>query len=394
MRQATIRCTFVTPAYIGGSDPQPPAAPELRESTVRGLLHFWLRAAAGGVYANLEHVRAIEDATFGSVKEGGRVSVWLAPARPAVSSAASSAASPTDHHLPAPPPALQYAARRPHSPGQRYLFWSMKSTEKANEWRNAFLPGQAFDLTLSRRGASPTATLAFQRALGALWLLTHLGGVGARSRRAAGSLSPLLITPASEQPADLPFTPPTSISALQQRLQTGVRAVRDLMIIRDPALIPPSPPTTQRPAFNVLAAGHCRIWILTPTNGSWPDINQALNTLGQSLQAYRHTIKPLEARAAFGLPIIVNDKKKTNSHTDLQERRASPMLLRVTPISPSTPSGASAQSSQSFYVAVATLFLAQFQPTSEHPLSPPPNYHLIEQWLTKNRLFSAMEVAL
>jgi CRISPR-associated protein Cmr1 len=339
----------------------------LRVPSIRGLLRYWLRAAAGASNPDIGSVREREEATFGSVNHGSPVALWISDAYvpPPIDTRAqigNTLPSPYDNPLPRGRDQTEYDV-----PHQTYLFWSM---QRDNDWRKSFPAGTEFDLHLAsqrERASAGRSGAAFQRALGALWLLTHLGGLGARSRRGAGSISPLEITTQSELPdlvGQLAFTPATSVDDLRERLRTGVEAICTLM--RDSGTGPSATPT-ELPPFDILAGQWCRIWILHPASGAWETSDEALDNLAISLGSYRESIHPVGARAVFGLPIIAP------GGASLKGRRASPLLLRISEI---TPPGADPK-----YVAVATLFKAQFQPAIPRTVEVALHFELIEQWI-------------
>lgn len=364
MRQVTVHFRLVTPAYLGGADPQNEPA-ELRIPSFRGLLRYWLRAAAGASNPDIANVSQIEDATFGSIQSASPISLWFSDetqpkAAPQKVGIGRSLAQPEEDRL---------------SPEQQYLFWSMDRRKKPPR---AIAAGTEFALHLALRGGSRSNTLALERAIGALWLLAHLGGMGARSRRGAGSLMPLGITGLPTEAARLPFEPPTSVEDLQSRLQLGISAVRS--VCPSPPVAPPRP-TDWLPSFDILARGYCRVWILrAPLGAYWDTADDVLDALGASLRDYRSNL-PLAERTVFGLPIIVPNANEKS----IKGRRASPLLLRVSSVSSPTDG--------SEYVAVAVLFKSRFQPMANQRSEPLPNYGLIENW-TSSHDFTALEVPL
>jgi len=150
MTKLSLQLQTITPMFLSGADGQ---TPELRAASVRGCLHFWLRALLGTQCgASLEQLHQLESAVLGDT--GTASSVIL--------------------RIRAPTETLSTASTRvlPHS------------TEKTFS-QPAFKADNQFALTLSPRlGQSelPESTVP------ATLLLLYLGGIGKRSRRGFGSL--------------------------------------------------------------------------------------------------------------------------------------------------------------------------------------------------------------
>ncbi len=374
MPKLTITLETVTPLFIAGA--QPRGTPELRPPAFRGALRYWLRAALGGVYGDsadgLEQVRKAEAAVFGSTeaKLGGASAVALQ-----IVPKASYTPQPYD---------------RSKSPtGRDYLYWSMTSSgsQERGNFQDAkkFLPaGTRFDLTLSLRPGATDGAQAMRQAVAALWLLVHLGGVGSRSRRTAGSLS----VSKPEKVDDLGFV----LSARTIKEATEQMGLA-LGLIRSRFLPAQANGVGVPSEFDVLHPKVCRIWVL----GVWPKPDLAVEEIGTALRVFRSRREPDHAnvarwlqgekipsveRAAFGLPIPYRYSGGgpfgTIQATGI-DRRASPLWLHISRIG----------SGQ--YVGVATLFKSRFlaQGTklqaktrgSSPPVDPPSDYSLIERWV-------------
>jgi CRISPR-associated protein Cmr1 len=180
----------------------------------------------------------------------------------------------------------------------------------------------------------------------AFWLLTHLGGIGSRSRRCAGSLVAQLKEGSG---ANLSFAAPRDVTDLKNQLHDGIIASQAIAKKSMTSL-----PTTSisAAAFDALASSTCKIWILCDKNKSWSTSDEAMRALGEKLRDYRSSL-PLSDREVFGLPLRGN-----------KARRASPLLLRVTRLE---------EESNVEYVGVAILFKTD----SAQP------YHLIEAWANR-----------
>lgn len=337
----------VTPLFLAGADPR--GAPELRAASVRGALRFWLRALLGGVMGdkNLDALRQAEATVFGSTDSASPVVVRV-------------------HH----PNVLRTVSfsqltewdnRTRHygkKPGIAYLFFAARGTRTEPE-RHAIQAGTSFNIELLLRPGAKTDH-AFEQAYAALWLLTHLGGIGARSRRGAGSLQ---VTKIIEATDSLSGFPPLEVQSdtpkgLQQELQQGLKQLREILmrIMGTSASI--TPPST----FDVLHPDACKIWVVEKAFGSWKD---ALDSIGQQMQRFRNRrppdyqnvknavqgqplTQPVQ-RSAFGLPIVfffrslynqyqqqgMNEQQARAAATGILEarehdRRASPLFIRVT----------------------------------------------------------------
>jgi len=141
-----VALELITPLFLGGSNPR--GEPELRASSFRGALRFWLRALLGGVLGDRpDKIFQRESQVFGSTDHASPVVVRLEP-----HNLGSDSFNPLPH-------------------------------KQVNFRFNGFKPGQRFDIYLLSRDKD-----ALQQAQKALQLLCYLGGLGRRSRRGFGSL--------------------------------------------------------------------------------------------------------------------------------------------------------------------------------------------------------------
>jgi CRISPR-associated protein Cmr1 len=194
------------------------------------------------------------------------------------------------------------------------------------------------------------------KGIAAFWLLTHLGGIGSRSRRCAGGLQ------ATGDTATLPFDIPQTAQALQDQLTRGIQAAR--------RLFEHQPVPLREAAFDALSPATCRIWILCNGERPWANADAAMRDIGASLQDYRREINPIQRRKIFGLPLMGVDNRN---------RRSSPLLLRITKL----------QGEQ--YVGVAVLFKTKAETRTEQFSTA--DYTLIDRWVTQD-FPKALEVKL
>jgi CRISPR-associated protein Cmr1 len=251
MGRYTIPIQTVTPLFLAGAD----QFPELRAPSVRGALRYWLRAGLGGVLGDrkLDELRKAECEVFGSASgdmEGSASPIVIRVTSDQVS-----------NHWPAWKPARK---------GRDYLYWSMSASGKAQNYRPPrcyFAPPYRWSLDLSVRPGAGAADQAVVQTLAALWLLVQLGGLGARSRRTAGSLA--ASEPQEELPASLSglrfALQAATASELSTELSRGLGIVR-CMFQQGRSEIQPGSPA----AFDILHPAVCRIWVLSADRSGAP----------------------------------------------------------------------------------------------------------------------------
>jgi len=368
MKTLTVELETVTPLFLAGAEPRGTA--ELRAPAFRGAMRYWLRAIAGQDY------REIEARVYGDTKASGLVSTRISGGNTSQ-------------------PFNQKTLRGEMKPcGYDYLYWSMKeSGHDANYQRpHEFIPeGSKFNFHLGTRRSDADSNTAFDQACVSLWLLLHLGGIGSRSRRTAGS-----IRLGSSSPSDV-----MNLLGLKSEakdvvdyagvLSQGIAAARQLMGAS-------STPMTIPSEFDVLQPEACRIWVL---KGNWRTNLEAINGIGGAMRDFRAYSEPDHAnvapwlqghappamktvnRAVFGLPLPFRYSNGGPSGTVQGrrrefERRASPLWLHISKLTTGE------------HVGVATLFKSAFLPKGEkiynnrnpqNPLNPPEDYSLIEQFI-------------
>jgi CRISPR-associated protein Cmr1 len=391
MEQLDLTLEIITPLFMDGATQRDPdVAPELRPASVRGAARYWLRAALGGILGDgdLANLADAESRVFGNAGTASPVSITISP---------KTEVTPRPYEK---KPTIRGQTRsKPH--GQDYLFWSLARNNQ-QEARNYIPPRAQFDLMLMTRGqAEPDATSSVQfGAQAALWLLSQLGGLGSRARRAAGSF----VLRTAENVEGLPPFATTASDAKAHALflAQGIQQIRKALQTR---LNLSAGSVAQPSAFDVLHPGSCKSWVVTGQNGTaWRSSEDALAGIGGAFRDFRSETAPREnvaawiesrrqpqtiARAVFGLPLPFryadggpSDVLQGSQH----DRRASPLHLRVAALT------------NGQHVGVATLFKAHFLEKGEQmqlqrtkqKTSPPGNYDLIEQFITHS--FAAQEV--
>lgn len=344
MRKLRMNLEAVTPIFLGGASPR--GAPELRAPSFRGAMRYWLRALTGA--ACKQTMRQYEKDLFGAGGDdkapAGVVNLRLIS--------------------PSNVPTQSYSGLVTNRLGTAYLWFAARGTKHEKE-RHAILPME-FTLELSvPRSRQPDKDL--KQAAAVLWLLSRLGGIGARSRRFTGGIQICAVKSPYDDGSIIANLPVRADSPqeLADELSAGIQEVRQLFDIQKLASSAPS-------LFDVLHPERCQILVLNRLFTSWKD---AVEEIGQRYRSFRqlrqpdyHVVKNAMAsrqdldgtveRAAFGLPIPFFYRSLGKRTATLQartanekiDRRASPLWMRLVKLS------------NGKYAAVFTWFKSRFLP--------------------------------
>ncbi len=172
--KAEFDCEVLTPMFLSGVDQ---TTCELRAPSLRGVLRYWYRALLGGRgITALPDLHRLETVVFGDTKRGSPLRVRIA--------------GPTfqPHELPRIDDHADYQRKSPMG----YLWFS---TTLGDNDRRYIPAGTVFRVTLSAPGRDPEGQrrAALLEAVDAFWLTAHLGALGSRARRGAGSFAAHLV---------------------------------------------------------------------------------------------------------------------------------------------------------------------------------------------------------
>lgn len=164
MPQLRLTVQTITPLLMYGANNKDDrtnaslrAEPELRASSIRGILRYWLRAVLGAQTPSPSLLFAEESKILGSTAVGSKVQVRVQPSR-----------------------SLQKAGNQTVLPAQ---------TKGYSLSHTAFTPGSEFRIVLSTHPLYSGSILdANSDLLKAIFLMVHLGGLGRRARRGSGNL--------------------------------------------------------------------------------------------------------------------------------------------------------------------------------------------------------------
>jgi len=296
MPSITFDLETVTPLFLSGANQQ---EAELRPPAFRGVLRYWFRAIAASL-TNFEEVRKWENRIFGSTDGSGSIIIRVQTKKPV-----SNCVLTRDNNF----------------PGLVYLFFSMHGDGKRGA-RGYFPPGSKFKLVLQTRLDRDTDIQCLHLALGAMWMLINLGGIGSRSNRGAGNLK-VINEPKSDY-CSLNFKLSASnIEKLASEISAAIQRIkqlyRDILNNGKSSFVSPTP-------FEILSyqTSSAYLWQSNNLNNndSW---NLLLNEFGQKFLRFRRRYKDAIKydykevkdwlknggkskpttikRAAFGLPI-------------------------------------------------------------------------------------------
>ncbi len=352
MKYYDFDCRVITPLFMGGAETHA----ELRSASIRGAMRYWYRAILGGCtisdQANVERLKQCEADVFGTTEKGSAITVLVH----------------TDKNgQPLTETFRDYLLKNREYIDIDYLLWSMKNREyiKADT---------KFKIRLQSRIVQGDDALA--KALAALWLLSNLGGLGARANRGAGSFE----TELSEPIPGLMFKQYPTISELEDGLSKGIRQCLRLICGKDSWQSFES-----MPSYDILAPGVAEVWIVSEPEQGWDTAQAALNGIGEKLRNYRKKVAPGIQGAIFGLPILFRYSKKSGLSgviiPEQGDRRSSPLKIRITRLATGKSTGK--------YVGVLTLFKSRFLENGkqlqlknrEWKAPPPTDYKIIQDFI-------------
>jgi len=268
-----IELQTVTPLLLHGVSPQAP--PELRAPSLRGVLRYWFRAAAGLVIGdkNLEGLRQMEKTVFGQSED---------------------CASPISIRI---------------VPGQYQTETVLILPHKNQGRTQSIASGGSFTLKFSAyRELQPGA---WECAQAALLLMTSFGGLGQRSRRGYGTLRIV-----KSNPPEIPVTPGTLDEWLAHLSYVTQFSIRQVSILAKELGIPISTSRLKTvPANFPIATALSLIWI---GEKKYPDPDTALKALMQGI--HNALMLPEYSSSDFLGYAPVNRGN---------ERQASPLWVRV-----------------------------------------------------------------
>ena len=270
MEKVTLELETVTPLFIAGADQRNIENEGLRPPSLRGLLRWWFRAIAGGFLDSVNALKIKENELFGSTIKKSAVNIIMKE---------NDVKRDTFNNI--MNNVIKFGGK---DLGQRYLWFSM--TYGGNERREVYLPRSSFTLTICSDNKDK-----LNLALGALWCVIYLGGIGTRSRRGAGNLR--VTSPERVNKLDFVFKGNT-INEAKDFIETNLKNIFTQYSDFCEG-------TGQINGICILKKGFSEISLV---NVEFNDFKDALSYIGRKYLEYRVSLRPPRKRYILGLPII------------------------------------------------------------------------------------------
>lgn len=184
--EETFILELVTPAFLAGAN-QEEGDCDLRPATLRGHLRWWWRTMHAG-YLDVATLKKLEDAIWGSAEEGGVISIELIP------KTAGNKPNIFDKRVITGRCGLEKSPNKKTTQGISYLAFGMDDEKKEervqryyvnsfNKWKVIFTAR-----VVNNPWYISTKTV-MEEATNAFYLLSAVGGIGAKCRNGFGSLN-------------------------------------------------------------------------------------------------------------------------------------------------------------------------------------------------------------
>lgn len=268
MEKIVAHFQVVTPMFLGGAQPNEQA--ELRAPSVKGALRFWYRAIDPNYQLH-------EQSVFGGSDSGAGQAKFLLRIRPVLEEKVtwnSNIGINCDH--PCMPKGLNEDQKNTWIlNGIKYFAFPFGMGD--NKKRKYIPEGRQFSTELLFR---PNLEAEHKkRVIAALWLFSHLGGLGMRSRRAFGSVALTGIDPLPSGLDALCFVPSADAGDAENwlnQVRQGYQLIRDTWL-----------PGKLTPNHSILAGG--RIKVFPTKHQTW---QQAMHEAGMAMQLFRQRRQP------------------------------------------------------------------------------------------------------
>lgn len=326
MHKITFHCRTISPMFLSGPDTD---EAELRAPSIKGALRFWVRAISLGwpydKQGDESHKRLLkqDESLFGGVTEAHGRSLVELSVRCGEMISLNRLSNKYWGYVRGIRGKLE-----PSYKGIAYLLFSLFVHQKD---RKGIDEGYSFEVKLRSKDKE-----ALDKAIAAFWGLTYFGALGTRARRGAGTFE-VYSTTGYNLPEGISFNPSSHMASF---LGKGLKAAWDIfgVEIKSKLFVPQT--------YSTLGD----IWVSRDSFEEWGD---ALDDIGQRMfklrmpkrpnpkysnKKPRFTQKTLNQKAAFGLPVsvqnqdnVVNfkEQKGKDGESKAPDRRASPVWITL-----------------------------------------------------------------
>lgn len=280
MYRITLDVETVTPLFIAGANQHNVENEGLRPPSLKGLLRWWFRAIMGGMVSSIDHLRELENEIFGSTDHKSRIRI-----------VSTIMGNPSPIRIPR---------------GLKYLWFSIEFQER----QQCYPPNTKF-----RIDVISLDEMYLKVALGCLWAVIYLGGIGARMRRGAGSLRVTSVE--GEPPYEFIFNG-KSIYDAKYFIENNLAKIFKVFKEFASKYHNISPEHNLGHNFAILAKRYTKISLINKIFDRW---EEALSEVSKIYKQFRQE-KKLKHRYTFGLPIVAYNLFK-------KKRQASPLFIGV-----------------------------------------------------------------
>lgn len=319
MPTITFTCETITPMFLSGADG---STPELRPPSIKGALRFWWRAMNGHLAntanGGIPNLLQEDERLFGGVNSGGKSSVLVRVfdrEEKFIDGQKLQTYAEYDRNNRKVPYQKE---------GLAYLYYVLL---------NQKLKGlEGFDVETTFKVSLESKSLEdLRKGVAAFWLFIYLGGLGSRARRGAGAIT---VCPNGIEDKDnildnfIQFKPQNGIS-MWDFIQNTLTKIRGQF------------PNTQKlqvsNEYSTIAPNH----IYVSKKDDFSTWQEAVDDIGMIMKKLRKgkghfkrnnrtfTMDTLDQKAAFGLPLRVQDDNELNFSSNDYNRRSSPICISV-----------------------------------------------------------------
>lgn len=326
MHKIIFHCRTISPMFLSGPDTD---QAELRPPSIKGALRFWARAISLGwpfdEHGKESHKMLLkqDEALFGGVTEAHKRSLVEVSVRCGEMRELDRRTNKYWRYVPGIRGKLE-----PSYKGIAYLLFSLFVHQKDREGLDE---GYSFEVKLRSKEKDD-----INKVIAAFWALTHFGALGTRARRGAGTFE-VYSTVGYDLPEGISFNPSNDMASF---LGKGLRAAWDIfeVDVKSKPLVPKT--------YSTLGD----VWVSRDSFEEWGD---ALEDIGQKMLKLRMPKRPnpkysdekprftqqtLNQKAAFGLPVSVQDQdnvvnfkeqKSEDGESKAPDRRAAPVWITL-----------------------------------------------------------------